>query len=508
MKRSIPRSLSLNISANFLGKGVSGLLGVFFVPLYTRIIGIESLGILGLFASVQGILLILDMGLSATVNRELALGSSGIRNVGESRDLVRTLEWIYWGLAAGIAVLFGSLAPLVADWVKAEALPPDTITSAGMLLAVQLAVQFPQSLYSGGLQGLEKQVLLNGITSITNVARHVGVLIPLLLVKPDIIVFVSWQIGVITAGVLITRWFLWRSLPVDDHRPRFSGSVLKRIRHFSMGVGATAIVTIPLTTLDKLIMSKILSLESYGYYMLAWQGAMGLTVLVAPFFSALFPRFTSVLNAPEGGQPFGTIYAKSYQLLSLVLAPAAASAILFAKPLTSIWLHYNGAEAANIVAPLLAILVAGTYCNGLMNLPYAVSLAKGKSHFALVQNAISLVLYLPLIYLMTLRFGAMGSAACWLALNLGYVLLSSFVLHKWFLPGQFSGWMRNAVVVPFLVAFAIAYGWYLLIPAHAPASVSLCGSILAFVSGALALAWLLPGPKEMFKAALNRICLV
>jgi len=485
---------------------VSGLLGVFCVPLYTRIIGIESLGIIGLFASVQGVLIILDMGLSATVNRELALATSGAKDLRDSRDLVCTLEWIYWSLALGVALVLAALAPLVPYWVKADVLPPSTITAAGILLAAQLAVQFPQSLYTGGLLGLEKQVLLNIITSITNIARHVGVLLPLWLLKPDIIVFVSWQIGIIAAGVLITRWFLWKSLPATEVKPHFSMRVLKQVRNFSIGVGATAIVTIPLTIVDKLIMSRILSLETYGYYMLAWQGATGLGILVTPFFSAFFPRFTGVLNSSSDEQPFTRIYATACQLLSMVLAPAAASAILFARPLTRIWLHYNGGEAANIVAPILALLLAGTYCNGLMHLPYAVILAKGKTHFAFFQNALSLVFYLPLIYVLTVKFGAMGSATCWLALNFGYVAFSAFLLHKWFLPGQFCGWMKNAVILPFVVAFTIASTCYLLIPQQASMLISLCFSILSFILGSFALALLLPKSKEFFRAAMIRIC--
>ena len=44
-----------------------------FVPLYIKFMGIESYGLVGIFASLLALFGLLDMGLSTTLNRELAI---------------------------------------------------------------------------------------------------------------------------------------------------------------------------------------------------------------------------------------------------------------------------------------------------------------------------------------------------------------------------------------------------------------------------------------------------
>src|SRR2546425_13359508 len=104
-----------NIVANFAGNGWTALLAVALIPLYIRFLGIEAWGLVGIFASLQGIFALLDMGLSATLNREIARLSVRENKAQEMRNLVRTLELIYWTVAAVIGVSVFLLAPLIAN---------------------------------------------------------------------------------------------------------------------------------------------------------------------------------------------------------------------------------------------------------------------------------------------------------------------------------------------------------------------------------------------------------
>ena len=61
-----------NIIANFGGKAWQALMSLAFVPLYIKFMGIESYGLVGIFASLLALFGLLDMGLSTTLNRELA----------------------------------------------------------------------------------------------------------------------------------------------------------------------------------------------------------------------------------------------------------------------------------------------------------------------------------------------------------------------------------------------------------------------------------------------------
>jgi O-antigen/teichoic acid export membrane protein len=64
MRRAAVAQLSSNLWA--------AAIGLVFVPVYIRFLGIESYGPLGLYAALQGLACVLDLGLTTTINRELA----------------------------------------------------------------------------------------------------------------------------------------------------------------------------------------------------------------------------------------------------------------------------------------------------------------------------------------------------------------------------------------------------------------------------------------------------
>ena len=87
-------SLKVNTLANLVGRGWTALLSFLFIPIYIKILGIEAWGLIGFFVILLAMLNLLDMGLSSTLNRELARLSIQSGTNREQRDLVRTLEII------------------------------------------------------------------------------------------------------------------------------------------------------------------------------------------------------------------------------------------------------------------------------------------------------------------------------------------------------------------------------------------------------------------------------
>src|SRR5258707_798621 len=61
-----------NILANLVGKTWSGLVWLVFLPVYLKFMGVEAYGLVGFYLSLTAVLVILDLGLSTTINRELA----------------------------------------------------------------------------------------------------------------------------------------------------------------------------------------------------------------------------------------------------------------------------------------------------------------------------------------------------------------------------------------------------------------------------------------------------
>lgn len=61
--------LKRNISANFLASIWAAGIGIAFVPLYIKYLGMESYGLIGVLAALQAWSTALDFGLAPTINR-------------------------------------------------------------------------------------------------------------------------------------------------------------------------------------------------------------------------------------------------------------------------------------------------------------------------------------------------------------------------------------------------------------------------------------------------------
>ncbi len=425
-----------------------------FIPLYIHFMGIEAYGLVGVFVTLQAMTAVLDMGLGSTLNREMARLSIRVGAEQEMRDLLRTLETLFWPVALAIASVLVLLAPLLAnDWLRIEPQALPTTVTALMLMGVAIALQWPFGLYAGGLLGLQRQVLLNGITVALATLRGAGAVLVLWLVSPTVIAFFAWQVVISLLQTGFAAMFLWRSLPASRQRSRFRFDRLQSIWRFAAGMSGITILSVILMQLDKIILSRVLSLEMFGYYTLASVVAMSLSRLSTPLFSALYPRFTQLV-AEGNEQVLARLYHRSSQLMSVIILPPAIIIALFAREILAIWTQ--SASTVEHSWLILSLLIIGTALNGLMILPYALQLAYGWTRLTFFFNLVAVVLLVPLIYLMTSAYGAVGAASVWVMLNSSYVMINIQLMHRRLLSGEMLRWYGKDVGIPLLATLATA----------------------------------------------------
>lgn len=446
--------LKRNIIANFGGSVWTGLMGIVFVPLYIHFMGIEAYGLIGIFATLLAIFGLLDMGLSATLTREMARLSVQEEKAQEMRDLVRTLEIPYWAVGLLISASVIVLSPIIAyRWVNAENLSSKTVQTAIMIMGLVLAFQWPMSFYSGGLVGLQRQVLLNSINAVMATFRGLGAVLILWLVSPTVEAFFTWQIVVSIVHIALIVFFLWRCLPDAADAPRFRRELLLNIWRFAAGMTGITVLGTILMQLDKVILSRMLSLEMFGYYTLASAIAMTLYRFVSPVFSAIYPRLTNLV-AVGAADEITILYHKSAQLMSVIVLPAAVVVVLFSKEILLLWTQSPlTAEHTHL---LVSILVTGTAINGILNIPYALQLAFGWTRLGFLVNLASLLLLAPLMIAFTKWYGVVGAASVWIILNAGYIFIALPIMHLRLLPSEKWRWYWHDVCAPLMASITIA----------------------------------------------------
>jgi len=362
-------------------------MGVVFIPVYIRLLGLESFGLVGFYVTLQALAVVFDLGLAGTINRELA--RRGTSDAQSARDLVRTLEWIYWPLGVGVALLIWAGSGWLAEsWLRPVNLPIAGVGAAIALMGAAIGGQWPSAFYVAGLNGLERQVLANGLTALFGTLRGAGVLLPLVLLAPTVEVFFSWQAAVGLVQSLVLAVSLWRALPAGTRPASFAAAELARVGAFTFGLSGIALLSFILMQADRIILSRLLSLDQFAVYVLAASVAAALVRLAHPWFNALYPRF-SQLQARGEDAALRALYHSGSQWLAVTVLPAAAVIAVFAPELLRLWTQ--DAAISSSAAPLLVVLICGTALNGLMNLPYAMQLAHGWTALALWMNVAGFV---------------------------------------------------------------------------------------------------------------------
>jgi O-antigen/teichoic acid export membrane protein len=446
--------LKRNIGANFVGSIWQTFMGLVFIPLYIKFMGIESYGLIGIFATLQVVFGLLDVGLSSTLTREMARLSALPSKEQEMRNLVRTLEILYWSIAVFVGIAIVSLSPFIAHhWIKAGQLSPKIIEQALLIMGFVIAFQMPIGFYSGGLIGIQNQVLLNIINVCMSTLRGAGAVLILWFISPTIQAYLLWQIAISIINAFLLAFFLWRRLPRGEKKATFQKQLLSGIWKFAAGMSGVSILGVILTQLDKIILSKILTLEIFGYYTLASMVAMSPSRLFIPVFLSIYPRFTQLVSIDDW-DGLKQLYHKSCQFMSVLILPVAIVVALFSYEIIFLWTqNQTTAERTHL---LVSILICGTALNGIMHLPYALQLAFGWTKLSVVKNIIALILIVPLIIVMAMSYGAIGAAIVWLFLNIGYVFFEIPIMHRRILCKEKWRWYWQDVSVPLIAGLSLA----------------------------------------------------
>jgi O-antigen/teichoic acid export membrane protein len=446
-------SLKRNVIANFAGSAWTGLMALAFVPLYIQLMGVESYGIVGVFSSLMAVMAVLDLGLSQAMSREMARLSIGGQNTLLIVETASTLELAYWCIAAMVGLLIILLAyPIASFWLNPEQLSRDNLEQAIQIMGVVIGLRWPVSLYMGGLNGMQRQVQVNVLLAAVATLQGIGALAALWFFAPTIQVFFLWQAVMALLQVAAFRAALWRSLP-SIKGVIFNKNVFGRTWRFAAGMSGISLLATILTQLDKIVLSKVLSLPDFGYYTFATTVAGVLFRLIGPVFTAYYPRLTELAAKGDYSLQVRT-YHEGSQLMVAAIAPATLVMILFSSELLSIWTR-NPDLIAN-TALLVGLLSVGNALNGLMHMPYALQLASGWTKLALYQNIFAVVLLGPAIYIASMRWGALGAAFAWIILNLGYLLIGVHVMHRRLLEGEKKQWYLSDVIKPLIAVIAVS----------------------------------------------------
>ncbi|MBW7970296.1 oligosaccharide flippase family protein [Bradyrhizobium sp. BR 10289] len=438
--------------ASFAGRTASPLVSILLMPFFLSLLGAESIGLIGLYTTVMSLLVIVDHVLGLFVTRETARRSH-CRHHPEIGDILLTAQTAYLVTGVAIAMAITSAAPFIAhSWISSTNLEAPTVITCVVLAGWTMPPQLLFNLNVSFLLGLERQFEANALLAGLGIGRGVLGALAIVYMGPTPEIYFGSQLAVIAVCLVGALAIAWRRIPAGGKRPTLRFHLLTDSWRFSSLLIANALVFVIVSQADKVIVSGLLPLHTFGHYVLAGSIASLPALVVSPFMTVLLPRFARLVEARADGQ-ISDVYHACSQFVSIAVLPAWAIVILFSDALVLLWT--GNSETAAELRVVLPLLFSGATLLALNCAPNSLALAAGWSKYPWYANMVA-VLGIPLALLLTPVFGAAGATAVWIGLGLANIIVTPTMLHRHLLIGEQMRWYLNDIIIPFVAGTASA----------------------------------------------------
>ena len=457
--------LKANIIFNFLGSAWLGILTLAVTPIQVHFLGVEAFGFVGLITILQVLLGSLDLGIAATVTKIVSSDHSHQRK--DSAEALNTASSVYWCIALVIAALLWiNSSRVAAFWLTNTRLDPETVALGIQIIALYLGLRWPVAFYSGVISGLQRMDTLNIVKASVNTLRLVGGVV-VLFFMPKLLAFLIWFAITSAIELMVFAVVTYRMLPTLSLRPCFSIASFKNIWKYSVAMNFIALTALVLSQADRLAVSKFLSLEYLGYYSIAYNASIVISLVQSAINNASFPAFSHSFSRGEHVQLLSR-YNKASQLMGLVVALPCFALIFFGHEVLTVWINAKVANEASLTLTWLAI---GFFLNAVVSNAYIAAIACGQPNLPLKVNIVALVIYLPLLYWLVHQYGIGGAAAAYAGLNAYYVFSLVPLVQARIIQQGFGMWARHNLIPVVLIgigafggakllSFALPYTWF------------------------------------------------
>lgn len=438
-----------NLSANFLGTGVSGVVALVSAPIIFRALGADAYGMVGVYLLLQGMMVLFDLGLTPGLARAVAW-HRGVDGWGQVLTLIRLAERPMFALALAFMLGLMALSGFISrNWLSSAQMPVATIQLLLVLMGAALALRMVAGLQRAALMAIERQPQANLVQALAVTGRTLGALGFALLTGTGVLGFFVVQVP-----ISLLEWWGYRKflgLALSRSPEPVPRDELRQHIRFGLGVAGLALVWLLASQADKLVLSRLLPLAEFGAYSLGAHIASAVIIAVGPVQAAVLPRLTRLIAGGEESQA-----------RSLYGMATAMTVALFAGMVVGIWLA--GPAVVSMLAPVAAIdlkpmqvALVFAFGNGaiaLVGLAYQLQNARGQLRVHAIGAFVQVVIQVPVLIWVATTSGALATAIAFSAMNWLFVALWIPLVHSRFLNGGNLPWLRQDLLPP-LVAGAI-----------------------------------------------------
>jgi len=354
------------------------LVGVLILPQFNRLLGAEQFGIVALILSFQALLIVLDLGMSTMVGRDIAALDAHAPQAYRTWRMAETVLSVMYAALALVALLAWPLL--------------DVSLSQAQLLGVLLLfwALTMQNICQSGLLARRHFVEAGGLQLLGVLIRGLATWLSMLWIEASLSVFIISQTLCALLQFGVTHMRCHQRLASKHPQESLGSASLRDCWQFAIrgrslmlfGLAGAAVMQ-----LDKVLISSLVSPAALAPYFLSSLLCLTpLSFLAGPIAQFFQPR---VVRAISLGDNTGTTRVMEPFVSALVLLTIVPTAALwiFRAPIIGIWLGMP--DQAQVVAHYTGILLPGIGLGALGFIPYVILVGKQDYRF---QARLSVVL--------------------------------------------------------------------------------------------------------------------
>jgi len=175
---------------------------------------------------------------------------------------------------------------------------------------------------------------------------------------------------------------------------------------FTLGgwMAVSNLVSPMLSYLDRLLLGALVPMRAVAFYSMPFDLISKAMILPYSVMAAAFPRASAVEAGSEAAR---RMLSDSVRRLFVLMFPLLFSFVALARPGLGWWL---GEEFAQHSAPVLQVLAIGILFNALAQGPATLIQAAGEPRWMAKMHLVELPLFVALLWLLTSRYGIVGTA--------------------------------------------------------------------------------------------------
>lgn len=439
------------------------LIGVFFTPFLTRMLGQSEYGLYSLIASIISYITILDFGFGNAITVYASKYIAKKDNAGLNK--LNGMFLIIYTIIGLVAAILGVALTLNIELLFSKTMSVEEIFTAKILMGIltfNVAVTFPFSIFANIITAYEKFIFSKTL-NIIRVLALPACMIPLLLSGYKSI-SLAILTTVINCGVLLANTvYCIKKIHLKFLFNKFNKPLLVEITGYSFFIFLNQISDKIHFALNNFILGAIVGTLAVAVYNVSLQFINMYLAFSTAISSVMLPKISKMEAKNASDKEFTEIFIKTGRIQYIIMGLIVTGFIIFGKDFIVLLFGADYEEAYIIICILMIPITIPL----IQNVGLSIMQAKNKFKFRAILSFATAIVSAIISAILSKQYGGIGAAIgtsfSWIV---GNFLILNIYYHKIIKLNIFKFWIEILKIsLPILIIFipcllAISYFGY------------------------------------------------